>query len=251
LRIFGYALTGILFGSTGLVTAALTRPKNRAADAAAGAITGLVAALTAFTLSYGWVFVILTAVLPADDDLRLLTRAAWEGQAAGQPAPGLLNPDDLPAAELLLQKYPDLRALPPPARSAVLHDKLRADQMARVPLGIWLGLLFVLGLAENIGIAGTMVAGPLLRRHRRIAAVALPYLEVAVPGTVLIFLAFGLLFGLYVDKLTVQVWHAVLALFLVLTVGAALRGWPWFVRLLVQAGWLFALGMLGVNKGWH
>jgi hypothetical protein len=232
LRTAVYMLTLSLFGTTGLFTAALIRPKNRAADVAAGAITGLVAALTMFAVSSGWVGVVLAAVFPADKDLRLLADAAWEG----------------PAAERLLQKYPDLRDLPAASRSAILHHKVRADLMARIPLGIWLALLWVLGLAEGICIAGTMAAGPLLRQRGRVAAVVLPYLEVGIPGTVLIALAFGALFALWVDGFTLRVWHPVMVLFLVLTVAGVLRRWPWRVRLLLQAGWVFALGMLAVHK---
>src|SRR5262249_39839559 len=163
-------------------------------------------------------------------DLQLLSAAPWEKQAA----------------ERLLRQYPDLRDLPAPSRGPALHHKVRADLMAGIPVGVWLALLFAFGLGEAICVGGAVAGGPLLRRRGRIAAVVLPYLEVGVPGTFLISLAFGALFGLSVDRFTLLIWHPVLGLFLALAVAGALRRWPGRVRLLLQAGWVFALGMLAV-----
>jgi hypothetical protein len=257
MRVGVYVLTLFLFGITGLVTAALIRPKNRAADVSAGALTGLVAALTTFALSHGWLGVVWTTLHPADDDLRLLTQAAWEEPAPERPELPARRPlgnsgDRVPAAERLLRKYPDLRSLPAASRGTVLYDKFRADAMAHVPLGIWLAMFFALGMAEGLCVGGTMVAGPLLRQHGRLTAVVLPYLEVAVPGTALVALVLGVPFRLAVhSQFTTQAWHPVFAAFLALAVVAAFRHWPWFVRLLFQAGWVFAFVMLAVNRYWH
>jgi hypothetical protein len=219
--------------ATGLFPAFLIRPKNRAADVAAGAVTGLVAAITAFALSFGWFGVMRTTVDPIDEDLRLVSRAAWDEHAA----------------EDLLRKYPDLRDVPAGSRGTVLHDKLRTDLIARIPLGIWWSMLYILGVSESICIAGTMAGGPVVRRHGRSLAVFLPCLEIGFPCTLLVGLAFGVPFTLFLSRATLEVWHAVLALFLMLALVAALRGSPWYVRLLLQAGWLFALVMLAVH-GW-
>jgi hypothetical protein len=217
---------------TGLFPAFFIRPKNRAADVAAGAVTGLVAALTAFALSFGWLGVLRTTVDPIDEDLRLLSRAAWDGQAARD----------------LLGKYPDLRDVPAGSRGAVLHDKLRADLIARIPLGIWLSMLYILGLSESICIAGTVAGGPLVRRHGRSFAAILLLLELGFPCTLLVGLAFSVPFTFFLSRITLEIWHAVLALFLVLALVAALRRSPWYVRLLMQAGWLFAGSMLAVHR---
>jgi hypothetical protein len=227
-----YFLALVLLVTTGLFPALLIRPKNRAADVAAGAITGLVAATTAFALSYGWLGVLLMAVDPVSEDLRLLSRAAWEEQATQD----------------LLHKYPDLRDLPPGSRGGVLDNKLRADLIARIPLGIWLSLLYVLGISESICIAATMAGGPLVRRHGRTSAVILPYLEIVLPTGYLVGLTFGAPFSVFLNRFSPQAWHPVLALFLVLAIVAALRNWPWYVRLLFQAGWLFAMVMLAVHR---
>jgi predicted Ser/Thr protein kinase len=220
------------FAAAGAFLAFLIRPKNRAADVAAGAITGLVAAITAFALSFGWFGVLLTTADPIDEDLRLVSQAVWDEHAA----------------QNLLGKYPDLRDVPAGARGTVLHDKLRADLIARIPLGIWWSMLYILAMSESICIAGTMAGGPVVRRHGRSLVVILLCLEISLPCTLLVELAFAVPFTLLLNRLTLQVRHAVLALFLVLAFLAALRRWPWYVRLLMQAGWVFAVVMLAVQK---
>jgi hypothetical protein len=225
----------VLFATTGLFPALLIRPKNRAADVAAGAITGLVAASTAFALSFGWVGVLYSTVDPLDADLWLLSRAPWDEQATQD----------------LLRKYPDLGNVPASSRGAVLHDKLRADLITRIPLGIWLSMFFILGFSEGICIAGTMAGGPLVRRHGRTAAVILPYLERVLPCTFLVGGVIGVPFNFILRRrYALEIWHLVLALFLVLALVAALRRSPWYVRLLLQAGWLFALVVLAVHR-WY
>jgi hypothetical protein len=47
--------------------------------------------------------VLVMSIRPAEEDLQLLSRAAWEARA---------RPDDRPAAGQLLHKYPDLWAVP-------------------------------------------------------------------------------------------------------------------------------------------
>jgi hypothetical protein len=217
----------------GLFPAFFIRPKNRAADVVAGAVTGLVAAITAFALSFGWFGVMLTTVDPIDEDLRLVSRAAW----------------DKSAAEELLHKYPDLRDVPALSRGTVLHDKLRADLIARIPLGIWWSILCIFGVSECISITGTMVGGPLVRRHGRSLAAIVSCLELGFPCTLLVGMVLGIPFVLFVGRVSLDIWHAVLSLFLVLALLATLRGSPWYIRLLLQAGWVFAMVMLVIRRG--
>jgi hypothetical protein len=49
-----YLLGVVLLTGAGLITALLVRPRNSAADLAAGLITGLLAAVTCYTLGWGW-----------------------------------------------------------------------------------------------------------------------------------------------------------------------------------------------------
>jgi hypothetical protein len=103
-------------------------------------------------------------------------------------------------------------------------------------------------VSESICIAGTMVGSPLVRRHGRSLAAILPCLEIGMPCTLLVGLACGIPFTVFVRRVPLEIWHAVLALFLVLALVAALRRSPWYVRLLLQAGWLFAMVMLAVHR---
>ena len=112
-------------------------------------------------------------------------------------------------------------------------------------------MLFVLGVYESICIVGTMAAGPLVRRHGRAGAVVLPYLEIVIPCTYLVVLVFRILVSPLIDAtIPIGGWHLIGLLigllFLVLAIVAALRRWPWFVRLLLQAGWVAVLVGLSV-----
>jgi tRNA A-37 threonylcarbamoyl transferase component Bud32 len=227
----------------GLLVAKFVRPKNRGADVAAGAIMGFVAGTTSLTLSIGWFLIGLTAVWPIENDLRQLSEAAWaEPTPRGQPG-GKAQPR---AVDRLLQKYPDLRAVPARDRGRVFYNKLRADLMAGIPPGIWLGGLYVLVCGVLTGTVQVIAAGPLLRRQGPGRAVLLPYFEAAFPALALFSLAFGtsLELSLY---LTLQVWHLLQFGMLVLALIGTLRGWPWPLRLLLHAGWLFSTGMLAMR----
>src|SRR4029450_6318820 len=93
-----YFTTLFLLCNAGLLIAALVRPKNRSADVVAGAITGLVCGATVFVLA-GWLAIIPAAIDPIRPDIERLSAAAWEGRG-----------------EELLEKYPDLRKVPPRRR---------------------------------------------------------------------------------------------------------------------------------------
>jgi hypothetical protein len=88
-----------------------------------------------------------------------------------------------------------------------------------------------------------MAAGYLLRRHKRVLPILLPYLELYLGGGMLLLLVvfyplvFWMHLGLRPDQLPIL---ALLppALFALV---AVLREWPWPLRLLVYAIWLFAL----------
>jgi hypothetical protein len=50
------------------------------------------------------------------------------------------------------------------------------------------------------------------------------------------------------NRRVLYAWHPVMVLFLVLALVAALRRWPWYVRLLFTAGWLFAGIMVAIER---
>jgi hypothetical protein len=226
----------VLLSTAGLLIAVLVRPKSRAADIAAGAVTGFLCGATVFTLS-GWILAIPIVVDPIQEDFQLLGEAAWT-------RPQALDP--------LLAKYPDLRQVPAPERAHLFAAKVRADLMAGIPLGIWLGVLLMLVWAIAIFTTQVMAAGPLVRRHGARPAVLLPYLERAIPGTVLLVLSFGLVAAMvlmrhYINAQPLLIWYVPLLGLLGLTLVAALRGWPWSIRLLLHGGWLISLGLLLVQ----
>jgi predicted Ser/Thr protein kinase len=235
-----------LESTAGLLTAMLVRPKNRAADVAAGAITGFVFGATVFTLSGGWQLIIATAVLPVQTDLRLLSKAAFtEPAPKGDPADPAGKTRARPVDQLL-EKYPDLREVPVQDRERVFYSKIRADLIAGIPPGIWFGALFVLVAGVLVYTAQMMAAGPLLRRQGPRHAVLLPYLEAAIPATVLFTLAYMVPVGRYFN-VPLQIWHLPLFGLLVLALTSTLRGWPWPLRLLLHGGWLFIAGLLAMR----
>jgi hypothetical protein len=191
----------------------------------------------------GWYFINLTAVWPVQADLELLSRAAWEEPTppgkepdpAGQPRP---QPSDE-----LLEKYPDLRAVSPAERGRVLAKKITADLMAGIPLGICFGALFVLAVAVPVYTTQVIAAGPLVRRQGPRFAVLLPYVEVSVPATVLFVLAFSSTVEHYFN-IRLQLWHLALFVLLGLVLIGTRCGWPWPLRLLLHAGWLWSAGMV-------
>jgi hypothetical protein len=244
LRLATYLATALVCCGTGLVTARLVRPKNRAADIAAGAVAGVFAAVAMFTVSAGWFTVAETTVFhPAADDLDLLAEAAGADPA---PEAGAADPNP---SETLLEAYPELREVPARDRGRVLANKVRADFLAGIPLGVWLGMLLSLGLFGGAAVCETAVAGELLRRHGRLHRVILLYLEFAVPLTGLVVAAFGIPFRLYLHQFELRFWHLPLFACPAAAVVAAWRRWHWLLRLALHAGWLFSLFMIAHDKG--
>jgi hypothetical protein len=237
----------VLLGTAGLILGLLVRPKNRTADVAAGAVMGFVWAATVLALGVAAFSAIPTAIGPIEEDLESLSRAAWAERAPGGGGP----------AERLLQKYPDLRKLPAGERGQVFYHKLRADLIAGLPVGGWLAMLLLVPIALLIFAAQMMAAGPLLRRRGAHPAVLLPYLERAIPATLLIFMlpafAFAATPAVQYSKLppallrSALIWSLPALGLLALALTGALRGWPWPLRLLLHAGWLFSSGVVLVR----
>jgi hypothetical protein len=232
-----------LVSCAGLIVGALVRPKNRGADIAAGVVTGFVFGATSFTLIIWALVVILTAVKPIEKDLEWLSWAAWAQPPAGgeRPAP----------QELLLEKYPDLRAVPAGDRGWVFYAKVRTELLAGIPLGIWLGALAILGVAMSILTVQMVVAGPLLRRYGPRPVVLVPYLERVLPVLLLLGLAGSVVSARLLLDIPVfrplALWYLLVFAFLGLALTAAVRGWAWPVRLVLHAGWMFCLGNLVVR----
>jgi hypothetical protein len=72
--------------------------------------------------------------------------------------------------------------------------------------------------------------------------VIVPYLEEAWPATGLLTLVLWISVDL--QHSPVRIWHLLQFGLLGLALTGAMRGWPWPVRLLLHAGWLFGAAML-------
>jgi serine/threonine protein kinase len=217
-----------LLSGSGLLIVLLVRPKNRAADIAAAAITGLVGTVTFFSASYGWANVSLTAIHPVEKDIELLSKAVWDENMTDH----------------LLAEYPDLRQVPAEERGRVLYHKIVLDLNMGIPIGIWIGLLGSLGLGLLLMIGETLVASTLVRRRGSVRAMLLPYFELAVTSVALIAWLYSLLYKLYYDLFAWDPRLLLLFVFFVLALMSVLRSWPWFLRLVLHAGWVSLFGMV-------
>jgi hypothetical protein len=234
----------------GLLVVFLVRPKNRAAAVAAGGATGLLGGLAAFALGGGWLFVVGTTLYTPnhkDSDLWLLSKAARMDE---EPGPGMAEPGAKlrrGPAERLLEKYPDLRAVPAQERGRVLYYKIMADWSAGIPIGIGLGLISLLSATVAVSVAETLAASILLRRLGRVRAVIWPYIELAVPGVLLIAELVGGSWRLFAGWFTGHGGQLLILLvalvLLVLAITAVLRGWHWLVRSFLHLGWLGSVGV--------
>jgi hypothetical protein len=230
-------------GATGLFVAWLVRPANRQADIAAGLVAGLIAAVTLFTLSFGWWTVLVKTVSiwhpQSRQDLWWLSQAAWD---EGEPAASARSTTQ--ARERILMKYPQLKGVPAKQRGRVLFDKIACDLASGIPIGIWFGMLFPVVLPGVGSVFTTMAAGPLLRRHGRTWKVLPGYLELSIPLIVLYFMLFPLLLVLLLNntRLDLPLWYFPIIIGLTaLTITAVQSHWRWPIRLVAHTAWILAL----------
>jgi hypothetical protein len=255
----------------GLFAVLIVRPRDRWGDAGTGLATGLVAGITGFTTSLGWKTVLGATLLSSWGDLALLGRACQPQEPAPQAA-GAVQSRPHPS-DLLVEKYPDLRAVPPQQRGEVLARKIAYDLALRIQLGIWAGMVGAMLLFTVFATVEAVAAGYLLRRRGRILVILLPYAELVVPSllaitvpaamvrfsTVTTSLASGagefdlavLAKQEYAVLGTLLTWPVVLlfAVLAVLAVAGVMRGWRWQLRLALYAVWSGAFGLvLAANR---
>jgi hypothetical protein len=267
------ALGSVALVGMGLFAVLIVRPRDRWGDLAAGLVTGLVAAVTGFTTSLGWKTALGATLLSSWGDLALLGQASRPGPppAAGGPAGGRPHPSDV-----LVDRYPDLRDVPPDRRGEVLSRKIAYDMALNVQLGIWAGMAFALALFAGGATGQALAAGYLLRRRGRVRAILLPYLELTVPTLVAVLAPAGAIrfstvsrslaagageFDLavlakrdYAALAPLFRWPVLLLLpvLAVLATAGVTRGWRWQLRLALYAGWACALGLeLAAHQGPH
>jgi hypothetical protein len=123
-----------------------------------------------------------------------------------------------------------------------------------VPLGIWLGMLTVLVFLASVCVVEVLAAGMLLRRHGRVRAMIVPYLELAVPCTLAVVIGLANFFRLVGGSVRPQgfLFFVTMTPALALTITGALRRWPWPVRTLLHAGWVALLsGLVIATSTWQ
>jgi hypothetical protein len=224
LNVLGIAAIGF----SGLATARLVRPRNGQGDVAAGLVSGTVAGVVFFTLTLGWLATLLQMRPVIRQDLGWLSAAAW-GAPAGR--------------ERLLEKYPDLLAVPLNDRGRVLAGKVAGDLLTGMPRAILLGMFLSLGCCIAFGVCSASMGGRLLRERGGMWKAVLPYMEGVIPlallcGAVSVLLVPWLLGGRY----NLPLWYLLLLpAVLGLAVAGVLRGWHWAARLLPHAAWVLLL----------
>jgi len=224
-------------GAVGLLIAALARTRSRAADLAAGSSAGLLIMLGGFLFGSVWSYLIDAAIKPTAEDRRLLSQTAW---STGE------HPGWRPA-ERLLEKYPDLKALPPPERVEVLSAKIEAETIIAMGDGLMVVTVIVLGFGIPFSAGTTAFAGSLLRgRGRgRLLSVIVPYCEATVPTGMLLMLLLALLLKLHLGQEVGLLPASLLcAVPIAPAVAGAIRGWHWTVRAALQATWLAWFGLV-------
>jgi len=225
-------LTLLSFGlAFGLLIALAVRPRDFWGDISAGGVAAVAAALTSFFVVGGPMTSWLYEGASTRRDVKLL-------------ASGFITKEN--PQEVLLKKYPDLRALPEHRRAEALADKIDLDLLAGSFQGIWQGMLAALILLP-VAVCQTAVAGHLLRRGERLKRIVGPYLEMAV------------LAGFWSNWLGIfpgnprlfpdMRWRASLLLllstaWLVLALLSVFRGWRWWLRWLLHI--VFVAAAIGV-----
>src|SRR5262249_56275547 len=106
-----------------------------------------------------------------EEDRRLVLQAAGN---AGEDPGG-------PPGERLLEKYPDLRLLPPPERVRVLSAKIEAETFLAIGEGLTFITVLMLGLAAPFLAVTTAPPRSLLPRRGRRRRLVIPYRQAPVP----------------------------------------------------------------------
>ena len=220
----------------GLINVAVVRPVRRAGWIASGAICGLSLALGSYAVAFGWGPIAGKSIAPANEDVQLLSRAMF-----------VESPDDAERLRRsILRRHPDLSRALPEARAEFLAAKIALDQIARVPAGMWLGIMIALLAGLLPAFCGTLLAGSLLEREGKLSRVVGPYCEVM--GSVTSFCVIGVAY--WTGALTwLQMASPPAELQVPFFAGMAIAGWAGLrrwkrpVRLVINVVWIVALAL--------
>jgi hypothetical protein len=241
----------LFLGSMGLLAVLRIRPRHTAADIGVGLAVGAIAGIVALGCGTGWALIYGTALSSTfhSSEYRTLVEIGLQ-RARPSDAPLQIFRDEYgrktPALKpgWQLDKYPGLRDIPLREQAALLHRKFGAELIVSVQKGIWYSLFAVSGFLL-LGAAEAAVAGGLLRQYGRVGAILPAYAEVVGPCVASVYAALALAVNLMEarDSFRPATWSTVLGL-AVLAMFAAIRRWPWWARLGLQAAWLTAMAMI-------
>jgi ABC-type amino acid transport system permease subunit len=237
----GIVLLAVLLGGMGFVTAVVVRPTTRHAAVAAGLAVGFTSAIVAFTLSWGWGPLSAKTILPAWDDLAILSDAAFTRAGPGEPHP----------SDRLLEKYPDLQKVPERDRGNVLLGKIIGDMFTGLLAGLWWGIFLSLFGCLVTAVIGTVAAFSLLGRHGSVRATLIPYTELATTATTLVVLVlyYGIAplagAGIVMPEIG---WLAAMLGTCSLGAVAIWRRWPVLGRVFVHGAWISVLVLFQVHQ---
>src|SRR5262249_35113283 len=158
-----------------------------------------------------------------------------------------------PAVDLA-ERYPDLHDIEPQERGGAFMAKIVSDQVDGSAKAATLGILASFLTMGTLAFARTLAAGALRRRNEPLKRVILPYFEITGPMTVSLLSGFTVVISAVygtllrenpLDNGLIQVLGLVAISGVMIT--AALRRWPWVVRLCLALTWLAWLNH--ANKG--
>ena len=151
------------------------------------------------------------------------------------------------------RRYPDLKGMVRDDQRRILYDKMVCDAMIGVQSGLLWGMLLYFTVMFLVPAAEALAAGSLWRRFGRPWPVTVAYVERIIPLAVtLLFGAVAVLSALAMRSMGLQDWLgtyqraywplAVALAALAVAQVATWRGWSWWLRLLLHAGWIVLLG---------
>jgi hypothetical protein len=254
-------LAGLLAITTaGLAIVLLARPQSAGADLSHGLAVGLVAACISFLCGGAWAFAGYQLkntlqgpenVLAFKDDLLQRQQEPVAdisfSPVLGELRGGVYEPD------WQERRYPDLKGMSRDDQRRILYDKMVCDAMIGVQIGLLLGMPLYFIIMFLVPAVGALTAGSLWRRYRRPWPVTGAYLERIIPLTITLgHAAETVLSALALRTMVYQQWlftsqraywpmEVALAVSVVAQV-ATWRGWTWWRRLLLHAGWIGLVG---------
>lgn len=212
--------------SIGIATIGLSKPKQRESGVAAALTASLLAGILAFIISWAWQPIGQRTASAAEEDMQLLAEYFF------------LHPDDRHLAEqTLFDRYPGIEQVESWKRSDLLLNKMSVDQVASIPLGVFVAVGGVLFLVVLPIFVSSLFAGLIWGRGYRGWGFFWRSIEVGLLSSVLLFLL-SRSFGNFVGPPPLLAYQVVSLVTIGITITVALSRRTVFLRVPL---FLFAL----------